>query len=416
GSYKLKQREVSQLTEDELAVLRRDEIGFIFQQFNLLPRISALENVAMPLLYSQKNTVSSLPLELLKKVNLSDRSTHRPNELSGGQQQRVAIARALVNLPQIIFADEPTGNLDSVSQVEIIKVLKELNQSGITVIIVTHEEDVAAHAKRIIKVRDGLIQSDQRVAPLIPPIDQKTPQVEQKQNGLNLKSSGIEILNHFKQGFQVLASNKVRTALSTLGVLIGVAAVVAMLAIGRGASEQIQKQLSSLGSNLLVLRVGALRIGGVAQESGSNTRLSTEDAIYLKNHLSMIKDISPQVNGRGQVTFQNKNWSTSILGAASSYEKMHAATPSIGRFFTDEETQSRARVAVIGVTLQKELFGQKSPIGEMIKINKVNFQVIGVLPEKGASGFRNQDDMILLPFTTAMFRLLGKLYLDSIEL
>ncbi|HWU43109.1 MAG TPA: ABC transporter ATP-binding protein, partial [Bdellovibrio sp.] len=142
GSYKLHGREVSKLSEDELAILRRDEIGFIFQQFNLLPRMPAWQNVSLPLLYSQKSFSQEKAQVLLEKVGLGTRSDHRPNELSGGQQQRVAIARSLINNPRIVFADEPTGNLDSKSEKEIMEILKALNAQGITVVIVTHEEEI----------------------------------------------------------------------------------------------------------------------------------------------------------------------------------------------------------------------------------------------------------------------------------
>jgi macrolide transport system ATP-binding/permease protein len=201
-----------------------------------------------------------------------------------------------------------------------------------------------------------------------------------------------------------------------LGILIGVAAVIAMLAIGRGAQKAIESQLSSLGSNLLILRPGAVRVGGVSQESGATTRLSVEDGQYIKEQLDFIKYFSPNVNGRGQVTFQNKNWSTQIIGCNTNYAIIHNANPTIGRFFTEVETQKRARIAVIGMTVVREIFGKKNPIGEMIKINKVNFQVIGILPEKGATSFRDQDDVVIIPVLTAMHRLLGKDYVDSISL
>lgn len=412
GSYKLNGKEVSKLSEDELAALRRKQLGFIFQQFNLLPRMSAKENVALPLLYSGQTHETENAVELLTRVGLKERIHHKPNELSGGQQQRVAIARALVNKPQVILADEPTGNLDSVSQNEIMKILESLNAEGITVILVTHEEEVARHAKRIIRMRDGVISSDEKTA-LIPSRAQEVgPKNSKKKSTWNFS----EVFNHLLEGYRVLAANKVRTALSMLGILIGVAAVVAMLALGRGAQQQIESQLSSLGSNLLVLRAGAMRVGGVSQESGAVTRLSVEDARFLKEKISSIRRVASQVNGRGQVTFQNKNWSTQILGGGPAYPQMHAAEPVLGRFFTAEEDQMRSRVAVIGMTLVQQLFGDQSPIGEMIKINKVSFQVIGVLPEKGGSGFRNQDDIIIIPVQTAMHRLMGKNYVDSIEL
>lgn len=411
GSYLLNGREISKLSEDELASLRHEELGFIFQQFNLLPRMNAEENVALPLLYSRRAEDKQRPTELLKRVGLDSRVSHRPNELSGGQQQRVAIARSLVNNPRMILADEPTGNLDSVSEKEIIKTLKDLNAQGITIVVVTHEEDIGQIAKRLIRMRDGVIFSDQRLEPL-PSSAVTLGKNTLSENGFSF----LELVNHFQQALRTLAANKIRTGLSMLGILIGVAAVVAMLALGRGAQQQIETQLSSLGSNLLVLRAGAVRIGGVSQESGATTRLTEEDAAALQQEIPTLKHSAPQVTGRGQVVFMNKNWSTQILGGDPSYAKMHAAEPPSGRFFTDQENQMRARVAVIGVTLRKELFGEQSPLGETIKINKVNFQVIGVLPEKGASGFRNQDDIVIVPVLTAMHRLMGKLYVDAIEI
>ena len=417
GSYKIDQEEVSNLSEDELAVLRRERIGFIFQQFNLLPRMSALENVVLPLMYSRKPEGESYGISLLDRTGIKDRCFHRPNELSGGQQQRVAIARSLINKPQMILADEPTGNLDSVSEKEILAILKELNDQGITVVIVTHEEEVGHQAKRLIRMRDGAIVSDERLAPLpILPVAKNNDAQLVKKNNLKGTNIFFESFDNLKLGFRALASNKVRTALSMLGILIGVAAVIAMLAIGRGAQKAIESQLSSLGSNLLILRPGAVRVGGVAQETGATTRLSIEDAQFIKENLSLIKYTSPNVNGRGQAAFQNKNWSTYIVGASPIYAKIHSLSPDTGRFFTEAENLKRARVAVIGMTVVRELFGTNNPIGEMIKINKVNFQIIGVLPEKGASTFRDQDDIIIIPTLTAMHRLLGKEYIDSIDL
>lgn len=411
GSYKLNGKEVSQLTEDELAVLRREEIGFIFQQFNLLPRMSALENVALPLLYSKKTGDPNLPANLLTRVGLGPRSGHRPNELSGGQQQRVAIARALVNTPRMILADEPTGNLDSASEKDIMAALKELNAHGITIVMVTHEDEIGRQAKRLIRMRDGAIQSDERLSALsseAPP----SPESAKAQTAV----SSIEIFEHLRQGFKTLAANKIRTGLSMLGILIGVAAVVAMLALGHGAQKAIESQLASLGSNLLVLRAGAVRVGGVAQEAGATTRITPEDATAIKDKVTGVRAVAANVNGRGQVTYLNKNWSTQVLGVTEDYPRMRAAEPQVGRFFTDDENMRRSRVAVIGATIVRELFGQANPIGETIKINKNSFQVIGILPEKGATGWRDQDDIIVIPLFTAMHRLLGKDYVDSIDI
>lgn len=163
GKYVLNGNDVSKMNDNELAEIRNQEIGFVFQQFNLLPRLSALENVALPLIYAgvSKKERTERALEMLEKVNLADRSHHKPNELSGGQIQRVAIARALVNRPSIILADEPTGNLDSKTSVEIMGLITDIHKLGNTVVLVTHEEDIARYAKRVVRLRDGLIETDQ---------------------------------------------------------------------------------------------------------------------------------------------------------------------------------------------------------------------------------------------------------------
>lgn len=410
GSYLLNNKEVAKLTEDELALIRRKEIGFIFQQFNLLPRLEAWQNAALPLLYSEGKFSFEKSKKLLESVGLGDRLHHKTNEVSGGQQQRIAIARSLVNSPRIIFADEPTGNLDSKSEKEILSILRSLNESGITIIIVTHEEDIGKEANRLIRMRDGEIQSDERFKPLRP---QSQPLVE---NISTDEFSWKEILEHFNQGYRTLTANKVRSILSMLGILIGVAAVVAMLALGSGAQKSIEDQLSSMGSNLLVLRAGNIRVGGVMQESGTRIRITLEDANVIKRDVVGIQDVSPNVTGRGQVTFLNKNWNTSIAGVSPSYANMRTSVPDYGRFFSDDEVSQRALVAVIGRTVARELFGEKNPIGSMIKINKINFLVIGLLPEKGASGPQDQDDRILIPVQTGMYRLFGKNYVDSIDI
>ena len=411
GSYRLLGREVAHLEEDELAVLRREAIGFIFQQFNLLPRVAADENVAMPLLYSLHRLDLARANTLLAQVGLTERARHKPNELSGGQQQRVAIARALVNEPRIILADEPTGNLDTASQREILAVLNELNRRGITIVMVTHEEEVAREARRRISIRDGVIQSDRRtgaVALSAPAADRAAPAPTR----WRLREAG----EHLRQGLRTLAANKVRTALSMLGILIGVAAVVAMLALGRGAQKAIETQLASLGSNMLLLRPGAVRVGGVAQDVGAATRLTIEDVAAIRERITGVKEVAPNVTGRVRATSGNKNWNTLVRGTVPAYARMRASQPEIGRFFTDEENQRRARVALIGLTVVRELFGGENPVGEMIKLNRVNFQVIGVLPEKGATSFQDQDDVIVIPVLTAMHRLLGKDYIDYIDI
>lgn len=163
GTYVLNGKDVSRMVDDELAEIRNKEIGFVFQTFNLLPRYTALENVALPLIYAgmSKSERTTRAKEVLNQVGLGDRMDHRPNELSGGQRQRVAVARALVNKPSIILADEPTGNLDTKTSYEIMALIDEIHQNGNTIVLVTHEEDIAQHAKRIVRLRDGIVEKDE---------------------------------------------------------------------------------------------------------------------------------------------------------------------------------------------------------------------------------------------------------------
>jgi putative ABC transport system ATP-binding protein len=169
GSYQLNGKDVAHMDDDELAGIRNQEIGFVFQQFNLLPRLTAAENVALPLVYAgvSKKLRTEMALEVLKKVDLTDRSHHKPNELSGGQCQRVAIARALVNNPSIILADEPTGNLDTKTSYEIMSIFSKIHSEGNTVVLVTHEEDISKYAHRVIRLRDGVLESDRKHEPVL---------------------------------------------------------------------------------------------------------------------------------------------------------------------------------------------------------------------------------------------------------
>ncbi|MBI3996970.1 MAG: ABC transporter permease [Candidatus Omnitrophica bacterium] len=416
GSYRLAGREVAQLDEDSLAALRGQVIGFVFQQFNLLPRTTALENVALPLLYGANGTTPARAQQLLQEVGLGERLSHRSNQLSGGQQQRVAIARALVNAPQLILADEPTGNLDSASAEDIMALLRDLNTRGITLVLVTHEPEIAAHAQRVIRMRDGRVQSDERrPSSMNRPHPMPTKAAVAADGRASWSVFLREMRAHFQQALRALLANRIRTALSMLGILIGVAAVVAMLALGGGARQSIETQLASMGSNLLVVRPGAHQVGGVALEAGAVTRLTLEDAEAIRSEVAAILRVAPSVSGRAQVTYGNKNWNTQVQGTTPDYAMVRASVPVIGRFFTAEEDRARVRVAVVGQTLVREVFGGASPLGETMMVNRVPFQVIGVLPEKGATTWRDQDDLIVIPLTTAMRRLLGKEYVDTID-
>ncbi len=413
GSYRLLGRDVSRLRDDEGAILRSKTIGFVFQLFNLLSRTSALDNVALPLIYAGAPDRARRSREALAQMGLEEWREHRPNELSGGQQQRVAIARSLVNRPRIIFADEPTGNVASDQAEEILSRLKLLNDTGITLILVTHDQDVAAHARRIIKLKDGLVVSDERrsvakVGPSAP-----GPGAEEKLDLTRPRLSLAEFAEYGASAMRAMATNKLRSALSMLGIMIGVGAVIAMLAVGRGAQRAVEARIKSLGSNLVMLIPGSTSIGGVHGGAGSRSRLRAVDVKAISDIHHVLR-AEGNVRGSGQVVYEDNNWSTSVYGASPLYAEMHAAQPYYGRFFTEDEDLRMARVALIGDTVVGNLFPDENPVGKIMKINQIDFKVIGLLPVKGSQGFNDQDDVVVIPLHTAMKRVLGRVYMDSI--
>ena len=416
GTFEIDNTDVTNFSENQLAEFRNRIMGFVFQQFNLLKRTSALENVGLPLIYARNGIKSDIPNQMLDLVGLGDRKGHHTNELSGGQQQRVAIARALVNNPAIIFADEPTGNLDSKSAKEIMQVVSELHARGLTIILVTHDANVANHAQRIIELRDGKILSDapNPNAPTVPKLGkQDEPDTSDKTFWLQSLNEGWTLV---KQSFRSLTANKVRTALSALGIMIGVAAVIATVAVGNGAKAAVEDQMSRLGSNLLMLYPQRRSRGGVSQAQGSSSRLTLSDVSAIREEVAHVDAISPTVDGNAQLKSGNLNWSCRVQGVDPDYQFMRAYEPQLGRFITEEDANTKARVCVLGVTPVRELFGGANPIGQQIKINRQTFTVVGVLPEKGSSGFRDYDDTAFVPVSTAMRRLFGKQYVDRVEI
>ncbi len=411
GRFHFAGRDVSTLNDSQLAALRSGEIGFVFQQFHLLRRTSALDNVNLPLVYGGIRD-RHRGLELLKRVDLAERAQHRPNELSGGQQQRVAIARALIRQPRLLLADEPTGNLDSASGREIMSLFHQLNAEGITVILVTHEPSVAEAARRQIRVADGCIARDETAGTsvTVPALPQPTAKAGRRP-GLFRR-----IGSYFTQAWRALLLNKMRTLLSALGIIIGVGAVIGMLSLGTGAQNSITNQLSSMGANRLSIRPDAQSIAGVRQAIGGISRMTQEQAEEILEKVPLVKATAANISTRGQVVWGNSNVNTQLLGTTPGYEEIFDVTPIVGRFFTENENQRRERVALVGRTVAQNLFGGDiNPVGEVVKINSVPFRVIGLLKPRGEQGYWDADDIVIIPLQTAMYRMTGRRFVESID-
>ncbi len=402
GEYLIDGVKVSEFNDSQLASIRNRKIGFVFQNYNLLPRLTALSNVLLPLIYSGNHKKrKEAALNALRAVNLSHRANHRPSELSGGEQQRVAIARALSNEPSIILADEPTGNLDSKSGKEIMTILTELNKKGITVIMVTHDNTVAAYARRIIRLKDGEIIEDQKISDQRPTSEPgSASSTQQKKKGR--KFSILELKENITMAVSSIFANKLRSFLTMLGIIVGVAAVITMIAIGQGASNQITQRIKQMGANLVMVNQFRRMVGG-----GSFTPLTYADARAIAEECPSVARVDASFRRNAQVVFGNLNVNTEINGVTSNFPMIRNFPVERGSFFTEEDNKLMRRVCVLGKTVVKKLFGETDPIGQYLKIRRTVFQVIGIMSEKGSSGFRDEDDVIFVPLRTAQKRLFG---------
>ncbi len=415
GRYILEGEDVAQLNESELATIRSRRIGFVFQNFNLLSRTSALENVELPLFYSAWTADGeNRAADLMKVVGLAGREQSHPNQLSGGQQQRVAIARALVNRPSILLADEPTGNLDSTNSAEIMDVLTNLNrEQGITVIVVTHDPDVAVYADRTVTFRDGVIISDTRKERSGVRAGASTKQAlnlsEQQKTTSMLDEAWTFASMAVVAAGRAIRRNKLRAALTMLGIFIGVAAVITMVAVGDGAKSSVEAQINSLGSNLLIVVPGATTANGVRAGLGSNSTLTVGDAQAIAHGGGPVALVTYMDRQVSQVVSGNRNWSTNIQGTTSNYFAIRDWQPSIGRIFTDSEEKAGAAVCLLGQTVVNNLFGEgQNPVGATIRVKNFPMKVIGVLAVKGQSSYgQDQDDVVIVPFNTAERKVLG---------
>jgi macrolide transport system ATP-binding/permease protein len=410
GSYRVLGKEAAHLSPDELAALRRETFGFVFQRYNLLATATAGENVEIPSVYAglPKHKRAQRASGLLQRLGLGDRTDHRPAELSGGQQQRVAVARALVNDPPVILADEPTGALDSKSGEEVLALLKQLHAEGRTIILITHAENVARHASRIVQIQDGRITEDSGVP------DQRT--VTSKYENRDYTSGvsfAVSLQEALVTAWRSLRVNLFRTVLTLLGIIIGVAAVVAMLAVGEGSRQKVLDRISAFGTNLMLVRPG----GAGIRNAGDIATLVPEDAAAIKA-LPNIETALPERSGRMTVRYRNMDYQTSVQGTGADFPSARDWKVAEGQFFNVDDMKLYSPVVVLGRTVAKALFPDGgSPVGQYVLLRNVPFLVIGVMTEKGASpNGSDQDDVIFVPINTGLIRLFGKSYLSSITI
>jgi len=411
GSYRIGGHETSALEPDQLAALRRGHFGFIFQGYHLLSDLSALGNVEVPAVYAgtSRPARQERAKQLLARLGIGDRATHKPGQLSGGQQQRVSIARALMNGGHVILADEPTGALDSHSGEEVLKVLKELHADGHTVIIVTHDMKVAEHADRIIELRDGEVLSDR--------------QLRNRSGGDAAPGGTQELRDAFRWGavldrfleaarMSLLAMNahRLRTFLTMLGIIIGIASVVSVVALGQGSQQRILKDISSMGTNTIDVYPGS---GFGDMRAARVQTLRPDDAAALAEQ-SYVDSVTPSVSTSETLRYRDIAVSGQVYGVGDKYFRVRGLSFAQGQAFDAGETRRIAQVVVIDDNTRKALFPHGGALGAVILVGKVPCRVVGVT-EKQTSGFGNNDNpSVWLPYTTAMARLLGQHYLSSI--
>lgn len=409
GRYLFAGEDVAHLDSDALAWLRREAFGFVFQGYHLIPSASAQENVEMPAIYAGMPAAErhARAAALLDRLGLAERTANRPHQLSGGQQQRVSIARALMNGGHIILADEPTGALDSHSGAEVMTLLDELASQGHVVILITHDREVAARAKRIIEVRDGEVISDSANGDPAPTDNPQALQAIDLRARLEEGSEARgawkgELVDAVHAAWRVMWINRFRTALTLLGIVIGVASVVVMLAVGEGSKRQVMAEMGAFGSNIIYL-------SGMSPRPRAPLGIVTLNDVAALSTLPQVKMIMPINGAEIGVRYGNVDHTMYTGGNGIDFSAIFNWPVVQGSFFTQADENAAAAVAVIGKKVRdKVLKDVPDPIGQYILLENVPFRVVGVLAEKGASsGDSDSDTRIVVPYSAASVRLFG---------
>ena len=407
GAYRIRGVDVASLGGDELAALRRDTFGFIFQRYNLMSDLNAVENAEVPAVYCgmAKPERAAHATELLRALGLDDRLEHYPSQLSGGQQQRVSIARALMNGGPVILADAPTGALDSKGGKEVMAILETLHGQGHTIILVTHDSDIAAYAHRVVRIADGRITSDEHQG------ERGEPETAGVGAGKDARP-GVAVLGEaLKMAVRSLAHNRLRTALTMLGIIIGVASVVALMAIGNGAKQEVIERIQAMGTDLLTIMRGP---PAVRASAASVTSFLPEDLAFVA-HVPGVAMAVPETTMSSLLRFGDEDLTVSVVGTGEDFPLVHDWPPQAGVFFSAEHVRRYAQVVTLGQTVARNLFPNGTdPLGQYVLIGNAPFLVIGVLSSNGLTPRGDDmDNAAWLPYTTAGARVFGQRFFNN---
>ena len=415
GSYRIDGQETGELSGNELARLRREYFGFIFQRYHLMPHLTATQNAEIPAIYAgvSKERRRARGREILTRLGLGDRCDHRPNQLSGGQQQRVSIARALINGGDVILADEPTGALDRKSGQEMMNILHELHGRGHTIILVTHDMQLANHAERIIEISDGQIVRDHENPDAQASEKRALPEETSVEKPASfLQASCGRFAEAFKMALIAMASHRMRTLLTMLGIIIGITSVVSVVALGQGARQKVINDISAMGTNVIDINPG--KDWGDEDASSIHT-LVPSDLEALKGQV-YVDSATPAAGGSQLLRYRNLTANASVNGVGEQYFRVRGYEFTQGMPFDAGDVQRQAQVVVIDQNTSKKFFAREDPIGKVIFIGTLPCRIIGVTKEKEGPFGNNQNLQVWIPYSAAMNRLLGQQYFTSITI